>query len=311
MAIFFVALVGAALLLIFFRDINSDVVFFLALGILLLAAIWLAYFVLAVYLPMVKLTNRIQNLAAGDLESDSKIPRAEAFRSIYESLKMHRERLNQIIAMTEAISSGKEHFDFKAGGEDDQLGKAVLRMRANILKLNIEVKKRRKLDEQENWAAAGLAKFANLFRDEGDHTAEFSDIFARELCTYLDTEVATLFLLAGSGDEVIYKLSGSHAINHEILLNPEFKPGEGLVGRCASDKKILVIHDVPEDYIRIRSGLGEAKPATIILVPLVFDGQVLGVIEVATFQIVKKYKIEFLQSLADSMAIYLSKTRTS
>lgn len=75
-----------------------------------------------------------------------------------------------------------------------------------------------------------------------------------------------------------------------------------MVGTCAAEKEIVHITEIPQDYIEVTSGLGGSNPNTLILVPLKIDQEVLGVIEVASFNKFRPYEIEFLQKLSESVA---------
>jgi hypothetical protein len=124
----------------------------------------------------------------------------------------------------------------------------------------------------------------------------------------MEVETGALYLLQYTDEgKPCYILKGSRAYDHAHEPRPSFFPGEGLVGRCAAGRETILLNNLPEDYIRIRSGLGAGDPATIILVPVMFGTEVLGVIELATFSIVKQYKIDFLDRLGNSLGASFSK----
>ncbi|MDA3821492.1 MAG: GAF domain-containing protein, partial [Bacteroidales bacterium] len=190
----------------------------------------------------------------------------------------------------------------------DELGQALLKVKDSMLLSSKETSARRKQEEQQNWASQGLAKFGALLRDFEHNVSLLSYKFIHELVEYMEMEVGGLFMLGKEGDESVYELTGAYAFDREKQLKKAFKPGEGLVGRCAVEKKSIVITDVPNKYNRIRSGLGEDKPSSIVLVPVIFDDRVLGVIELASFNDVPKYKLDFLESLGSTIASSLLTT---
>src|SRR6185295_3627830 len=85
-----------------------------------------------------------------------------------------------------------------------------------------------------------------------------------------------------------------------------FRPGEGLIGQCALEKKTILLSRVPSDYIQINSGLGEAPPLTIIVLPVLFEGEVKAVIELASFQTFSAIHQLFLDQLTESIGVVLN-----
>ena len=85
-----------------------------------------------------------------------------------------------------------------------------------------------------------------------------------------------------------------------------FRVGDGLVGQCAYEKDRILISDVPDDYIRIGSGLGEATPMSIVVLPVIFEGEVKAVIELASFHRFKEIHLSLLDQITETIAIVLN-----
>src|SRR6185369_8514209 len=85
-----------------------------------------------------------------------------------------------------------------------------------------------------------------------------------------------------------------------------FRPGEGLVGQCVLERQRILLSEVPEEYVKIGSGLGEARPRNIVVLPIVFEGEVLGVIELASFNRFSETHLTFLDQLTESIGIVLN-----
>jgi transcriptional regulator with GAF, ATPase, and Fis domain len=96
------------------------------------------------------------------------------------------------------------------------------------------------------------------------------------------------------------------AYNREKYLKKSFDLKEGLVGRCAFEKLPVYLKEIPENYINLKSGLGGSEPRFLLLVPLIFNENVLGVIEIASFDEIPKYQIEFVQTLGENIASTIS-----
>ncbi|MDF1570388.1 MAG: GAF domain-containing protein [Bacteroidales bacterium] len=313
-SILFPGLVYAILLLIllslivFLRDADDEILLLLSGGAVVIVVAALVHFITGVFLPLHHLRNQFRRLKDGEPLQHSEGGSSREFRQMEEVLQEYADRRGEIIHVLTKLSEGNIDEQLPVKEPDDALGKALALLGQSIMRLNIESRKRRKLDEQQNWASKGMAKFGELMRDAGPDPGQLSSALISELARYLEVEAGALFLLQYTDKgKPCYVLQGAHACDDAHNLKKSFDPGEGLVGRCALGRETIVLTDLPEDYIRIRSGLGAGDPATIILVPVVFDGEVLGVIELATFSIVKQYKIEFLGHLGNSMGASFSK----
>jgi putative methionine-R-sulfoxide reductase with GAF domain len=102
------------------------------------------------------------------------------------------------------------------------------------------------------------------------------------------------------------QLLSSYAYRQRKHLANRFYLGEGLVGQCALEKASILLTEVPDDYIKISSGLGEAAPLNAVVLPVLFEGQVTAVIELASFRRFSEIHLTFLDQLTESIAIVLN-----
>src|SRR3712207_4052878 len=107
-------------------------------------------------------------------------------------------------------------------------------------------------------------------------------------------------------EEPALKLLSSYAYKERKSIDNRFKLGEGLVGQCALEKEKILLTNVPKDYIKITSGLGESTPLNIIVLPIVFEGQVKAVMELASFDRFSPTHETFLDQLTESIGIVLN-----
>src|ERR1044072_3445838 len=110
----------------------------------------------------------------------------------------------------------------------------------------------------------------------------------------------------GDGSDADLKLLASYAYRERKHIANRFRSGEGLVGQCAFEKERILLVDRPSDYIQINSGLGEAKPLNIVVLPVLFEGQVKAVIELASFHRFSDIHLTFFDQRTDSMGIVLN-----
>src|SRR5215210_835409 len=128
-----------------------------------------------------------------------------------------------------------------------------------------------------------------------------SKLILSELAPLVSEQHGTFYISENGTQEPVLKLRASYAYRERKGLANQFQVGEGLVGQCALEKERILISDVPGDYVRINSGLGEAAPLNIVVLPVLFEGQVKAVIELASFHTFSETHIAFLDQLTESI----------
>src|SRR6185503_16083228 len=109
-----------------------------------------------------------------------------------------------------------------------------------------------------------------------------------------------------SEDGAALKFMAGYAFDDPSDAPAQFNLGQGLVGQCAREKQRILVRDVPENYIRIRSSLGSGTPMTIVVLPVLFEGEVKAVVELASFQQLSEIHVAFLDQLTESIGIVLN-----
>jgi CheY-like chemotaxis protein/signal transduction histidine kinase len=150
---------------------------------------------------------------------------------------------------------------------------------------------------KQMWQTAGQADLANVMRGEQD-LFTLADNIIRQLCHYLQAQIGALYIV----EDQKLNLMGSYAYNNKKPAT-NFKLGQGLVGQAAVEKKLLLISNVPDDYITISSGWGETIPRHIIVIPFLYEDQVTGVIELGTLTEFSSEQLEFLEAAMPPIAI--------
>ncbi|MEX0981611.1 MAG: GAF domain-containing protein [Bacteroidales bacterium] len=310
--IYVIVLLGLLVMIAFYRDTEGKILLFLVSGAIILLLSGVLCFFFFIYLPLSGLKEKMNSISRAEPVKREKNYEVFEFKQMALALQRHLKRLNEITYIASDLSKGKIEDNFKAMGEQDAIGHAILKLKEGIIRSKKDALERRRLDEQQNWASSGLARFGEILRDFEQNLGDSTNTFIRELVKYVDVEAGGFFLMKRSneGNQVL-QLTGFYAFDREKQLSKNYLPGEGLVGRCAVEKLSILITDVPADYIRIRSGMGEDYPSTLLLVPVMFDDEVAGVIELASFGEIEQYKIDFLESLGKSAAAVISKLQIS
>jgi len=196
--------------------------------------------------------------------------------------------------------------------EGDRLGQSLIGLRDKLLQAKNEREEREKEEKKRRWTNEGIARFSELLRQNHDRLEDLGYLIISELVNYLNVNQGGIFLLNDNDPEdPFFELKAAYAFDRRKYLNAQIKPGEGLVGTCAIEKQSIYLTELPQDYIRITSGLGDANPECLLIVPLIADEQVTGVLEMASFRKLEQYEIDFVEKVAESIAATISSSRTN
>ncbi len=194
------------------------------------------------------------------------------------------------------MGEGNYNSSFQPLSKEDQMGNALLQMRSNL-------KKNAEEDAKRNWATAGLAEIGEILRRTDQSSDVLYDQIILFLVKYLKANQGGLFILEDSYPEDLHlRMVACYAYNRKKFIDQRIDLGQGLVGQCYLEKEIIYMTKVPENYARITSGLGEATPGCVLIVPLKVNDQIQGVAEIASFKPFEKYEIDFVSRLAESIA---------
>ncbi len=255
--------------------------------------------------PIVNVTEILKSIAKGKIDNSlmlnikSKDEVGEMALALNTSIKA----LNKKAEFANQIGSGKIDHELDLLSDEDSLGQSLINMRNSLLKARAEEEKRKKEDKKRRWTNEGLAQFAELLRKNNDNIKVLANDIIKNIVHYLNANQGGLFLLNDQESSVvIYELLSAFAFDREKYIQKQVELGEGLVGTCAAEQNTIYLTEVPQNYIQITSGLGDANPSSLLLVPLKTENEVLGVIEVASFHPFKKHEIAFAEKVAESIA---------
>lgn len=157
-------------------------------------------------------------------------------------------------------------------------------------------------DEKAKWTAEGLAQFSEVFRSSTD-LARLSEEFVKHLIHYVGLKQGSVFFLHElMSKEEVLELTACYAFDRKKYLQKTISPGEGLVGQCFLENSTLILKKVPQDYLKITSGLGEANPDFLAIVPIKANEKTEGILEVAGFTALPDYKIKFIEKICEGFA---------
>ncbi|NUV45036.1 HAMP domain-containing protein, partial [Streptomyces sp. CAI-24] len=216
-------------------------------------------------------------------------------------------QVRAIAAVATAVTRGDLNLkiDVDAAGEIQVLQDNINTMIANLRDTTLA-------NKEQDWLKGNLARISGLMQGRRD-LDDVASLIMSELTPVVSAQHGAFFLAMSpgdsdevgpdNGDDGAYELRMRGSYGYSAGSMPtSFRPGETLIGTAAEEKRTIQVDNVPPGYLKISSGLGEAPPAHVIVLPVLFEGKVLGVIELASFQPFTHIQRDFLNQLAEMIA---------
>ncbi|MCX6180814.1 MAG: PAS domain-containing protein [Bacteroidetes bacterium] len=252
-----------------------------------------------------RLKDVIESMRHGVLPEKMEINSNDEIAEIIDSVNHLAEGLQSTSTFAGEIGKGNFNMEFKPLSDRDILGNSLLNMRSSLVKVAEEERKR-------NWATEGMAKFGDILRANGESLDKLADNIIGNLVKYLGANQGGLFIVNDSNPaDKHLNLIACYAWNKKKYINMRVEQGEGLVGQAWQENDMLYITDVPEEFVRITSGLGDANPNCFLIVPLTVNDETFGVIEMASFHLFEDYQKDFVKKIAESIASTLSTAKVN
>jgi PAS domain S-box-containing protein len=223
------------------------------------------------------------------------------------SLNRETEKSKKVLDFVNNLIQDNFNTNYDFTEVNDTLGKTLIKLRDNLKNSKEEAAFRKKEDDQRNWISEGLAKFGEILRQNNNDLTILSNNIIINLVKYIKANQGGFFLLQESKTgERYFQQTAAYAYDRKKFANKEIAWAEGLIGTSALEGKTIYLTEIPDSYLNITSGLGKANPRSLLIVPLFFNNQIHGAIELASFEKLEKFQIEFVEKIAESIASTLS-----
>jgi signal transduction histidine kinase/CheY-like chemotaxis protein/HAMP domain-containing protein len=241
----------------------------------------------------------------GKLGGQAKVPGASGtWKGLTENVNQLAANLTtQVRAIAEvatAVTKGDltRSITVEAAGE-------VAALKDNINEMIRNLRETTRINTEQDWLKTNLAKFSRMLQGQKDLNT-VGRLILSELVPVVSAQQAVFYILDGSHEPPEMALLASYADKGQSAIGSRLGLGEGLIGQCGLEKQKIHITSAPPSYIRIASGLGQDQPQSIIVLPVIFEGQVKGVLELASFERFNPTHQAFLDQLTESIGIVLN-----
>ena len=245
----------------------------------------------------------------GKLGGQANVPGASGiWKNLTENVNQLAENLTTQVRAISEVASAVTKGDLTrtirvaAKGEVEELKDTINQMIANLKETTL-------LNQEQDWLKSNLAKFTQMLQGQKDLNTVTRRILS-ELARVVNAQRGMFYILEQE-ERPHLRLFASYAHQQELSLNRQYGLGEGLVGQVALEKERILLTNVPKDYIRIGSGLGEATPLNLIVLPVLFEKEIKAVIELASFETFNETHLDFLGQLTESIGIVLNTIETN
>src|SRR3984893_12400329 len=165
---------------------------------------------------------------------------------------------------------------------------------------------------EQDWLKTNRERFTHMLQGQRD-VAAVSNMVLSELAPLVSAQHGVFYSMTNptDGGDPVLQLQAGYGYEERRHLSTSFRLGEGLVGQCAKEKKRILLTDLPGNYVRVNSGLGSSPPLNIIVLPVLFEGMVRAVVELASFSPFSPTHQAFLDQLPESIGLFLNTTEAN
>ncbi|EPG76170.1 HAMP domain protein [Leptospira fainei serovar Hurstbridge str. BUT 6] len=241
----------------------------------------------------------------GKLGGQASVPGAAGlWRDLTDNVNQLASNLTTQVRAIAEVATGVTKGDLsrtvmvKAAGE-------VAALSDNINEMIRNLRETTRINTEQDWLKTNLAKFTRLLQGQRN-LVNVSKLILSELAPLVSAQHGAFFITENAEEEASLKLLVSYAYKERKDISNRFNPGEGLVGQCYLERKRILLTQVPDDYIKISSALGESAPLNIVVLPVLFEGEVKAIIELASFPSFTPIHLNFLDQLTESIGIVLN-----
>ncbi len=241
----------------------------------------------------------------GQLGGQAKVPGASGtWKGLTENVNQLAANLTTQVRAIAEVATAVTKGDLTRSITVEALGE-VAALKDTINEMISNLRDTTQKNTQQDWLKTNLAKFSRMLQGQRDIT-NVGRMVLSELCPVVNALQAEFYVLEQDHDEPKLTLLASYASEGRMEHGKQLQLGQGIVGQCAVEKRKIELEELPKGHIKISSGLGRSAPRSILVLPLIFEGQVKGVLELASFKGFSHTDRALLDQLTESIGIVLN-----
>lgn len=280
--------------------------FFVLAGVDILLLISLFWLVNEFILKPIKL---LESNISNQLQT-SGIPEKNEIGKLATQINDTIEHLRDATEFVQRTGEGNLSLNYKE--LDNQYIEGKNKLADSLIVMQSKLKALNDDEQKRQWSNEGLAKFVDILRSSNDNIHILGDNIISALVKYTGSNQGGLYIL---NDEDVsdkhLELISLFAYNIKKYETKKIKLGEGILGQTFLEKETTYLNEIPDEYIRITSGLGDARPKSVLMVPLRVDKEIYGIVELASFKEYQPHEIAFVEKLGETIASTLASVKSA
>ncbi len=286
----------------------------IAIGIMLLLMVLVLIYTYKRYMrkvntPLEKLVEITEALEHGDLSNKLEFTENTPIGLASRSINRIVDYQNDLTEKFELLGEGEFSFEITKHGKNDKLNTSLENMRK---KLSEFYELDRKKAQQASWVNKGETLFSEILRKNTDDIDKLTDVLIKDMVKYLGANQGCIYLLeTNKRKQQKLVLKSTYAWERKKYQEKEIEIGEGLIGQAFIEQETIYLTDVPDSYVNITSGLGEANPRSILIVPMKYNEEIYGVLEIASFKEYENFELALVDKIVEGIASAISTVRNN
>ncbi|MGJ9459679.1 response regulator [Oceanobacillus sp. CF4.6] len=226
------------------------------------------------------------------------------FLLLFRNIRTLTSRLTHVSNAMNRIAMGQTNLDTEV--EEDASNDEITDVVKSFNQMAVSLEEQRNKNQELIWKKTNIADITTSL--SGAQTIEsLSEIFLSKIVPLVEGSHAVFYIQEDHQEdkEKGFKLCASYAFKERKHITNEIQAGEGLIGQAILEKSPIILSNVPSDYITIQSGLGEAAPLNLYVLPILYEKEVIGVVEIASFHAFNESQQSFLEEIISDLGIIL------